>query len=162
MKCIPDVKFLSDLENLVDRFIKRTRKLQKYNTYFAQKKAECHPESYYSEFCSLRIGLPRRGGNTTLAINLLRKYPKSIYIGLSKDITEEGLRRFDDLYPKKSCLKKLNALRFFTLRSCATKGIPFQPGVIVITDCLQFSSQSTMDKFYQNLDYCNPVFIHLG
>jgi hypothetical protein len=161
MKYIPDVKFLGDLENFVDMFIKRTRKLLKHSDLLKELKPILSFEKYYSEYMSLRIGLPRRSGNTTIAMNLLKKYPKSVYIGYNKMMAEEGLRRFNTLNPNGSRNKK-NADRFFSLRPCTSEGIPFSPGVIVITDCLQFSSKSTMDKLYQRLDYCDPIYINLG
>lgn len=141
----PSPALMKDLEKFIGRCIKKIKKDRK-SKFLIDYRKSCPADRYYSEFGSLTIGLPRRNGNTALAIKLLAKYPKSIYIGLTLSVGEDsktGGRIFK--------ANKLNLLR----------EILFKPE-IVITDCKRFFREKDVREMYDRLDRFHPVYIHLG
>jgi hypothetical protein len=144
----PSPIILNDLVKIVDKFVRKTKKNRKEDHHLIAEKKRESPAQYYSEFGSLRIGLPRRGGNTTLAFKLLDNYPKSIYVGC----TTASVKSVERAY--KSPVK-----RFFSITK---KGlISFKPEII-ITDCIHYASWPDIKRMYTTMDYCHPIYIHLG
>ena len=76
---IPGKKIIEDLFNTIQSFIRRNRLRDKKEDFYKQKKKE-DLITFREEFCTFHIGLPRRAGNTTLAIKLFKEYPESLYI----------------------------------------------------------------------------------
>jgi len=87
---------------------------------------------------------------------LLDKYPKSIYISLTKDLQQ--ITSFSFKAPIAKISKRIAA-------SVGTRDIRSKVSIdpeIVITDCLQYASEKDVKRMYQQLDCYHPVYIHLG
>jgi hypothetical protein len=44
---------------------------------------------FRKEFCTFRFGMPRRAGNTTLAMRIFQHYSNPIFIGITQDILND-------------------------------------------------------------------------
>ena len=96
---IPSKKIIDDLFNTIQAFIRRNQLRDRKEEFYIRKKKE-DIISFREEFCTFRVGLPRRAGNTTLAIKLFKKYPDSLYIASAKWALSD--ERFNSLSKKDS------------------------------------------------------------
>ena len=142
---------LNDLVKIVDKFVRKVKKDRK-EPFLGEMRRVSSTKDYYTQHGSLALGLPRRAGNTSLALKLLKKYPKSVYVGCCiqrafAEIThnnEKDRKRFFSL-----------ALRnFYFTVPCDTE--------IVITDNLYYAKEEALSRMYQSLDRYHPIYIHLG
>ena len=144
---IPSTALLNDLVKIVDKFMRKVKKDRKAPRLKDMKRI-MSVEGYYTQHGSLAIGLPRRNGNTTLALKLLKKYPKSVYIACNRLMYEEAIKRYGK-----------GKTRFF---SAAMKDIDLCDTEVVITDEIYYAKASDLSRMYQSLDRYHPIYIHLG
>jgi hypothetical protein len=103
-------------------------------------------DSYKRELCTIKVALPRRSGNTTIAVSLLRKIPESVLLVNNRDIGENIIRNFY-LTDMASRIKIID----FNLR-----GTRFD---YTIVDGASYMEQAKIDYMYSALD---GIFILLG
>ena len=104
-------------------------------------------ESYKKELCTIKVALPRRSGNTTIAVSLLRKIPDSILIVRDR-VTERNLIRvfnLTDIPPSRIRIIDYNL-----------RGTRFGYTIVDGASCME---QQKIDYMYQAL---NGIFILLG
>ena len=147
----PSKALLESLMISIDRFLRKMKKDEK--TEFIQM-AKKHRFGYYKEFRSLRIGLPRRNGNTTLAIKLLEKYLGALYITSTIDMVKDFNQRTKDKF-------KNRAFSIGQYEYPRGKRYRAKP-LIVIVDNSPWYKESAMSLLYMALDPYNPVYINLG
>jgi len=105
------------------------------------------PESYKRELCTIKLALPRRSGNTTIAVSLLKKIPDSILI-IRDRVTERNIIRnfhLRDMPPSR-----------FRIVDFSLRGDHFN---YIIVDGASYMEQQKIDFMYQAL---NGIFILLG
>ena len=147
----PSKALLESLMIPIDRFLRKIKKDEK--TEFIQM-ARKHTFSYYNEFRSLRIGLPRRNGNTTLAIKVLEKYLGALYITSTIDMVKDFNQRTKDKFKNRA----FSLGRYEYHRGKRYRAKP----LIVITDNTSQHEKSVMSLLYMVLNTYNPVYINLG
>jgi hypothetical protein len=138
---------------IIDKLVKKLRKDLESKVWVNSRKA-MSVEEFYRQMCSIRIGLPRRTGNTTLALMLLDKYHKSIYIGATRVMAESALQEYTG--------RSKNGNRFFSANMVDISLIVDAPPKIIITDCLSYASKGAVEHMYCTFDANSPVYIHLG
>jgi hypothetical protein len=150
----PSPTFLNDLVKVIDKLVKNINKNRKSKLLLEMCKS-MDSVQFTRELCSIRIGLPRRSGNTTLALKLLKKYPGSIYVGMSSS----QVKAVANTYKGKISDRK----RFFSV-NMAYIGKDFigKSPLIVITDCLEYASKEVVDSMYRELCHAQPVYINVG
>lgn len=146
----PSPVLLNDLVKIVDKFIRKIRKDRK-SSPLKDMRGTLSRKDYYTQHGSLTIGLPRRNGNTTLALKLLKKYPKSIYITCNRSMMEEAAKQYG---------VEKNRVFSITRRDI---GLVMPSGTdIVITEALSWAKESDISRMYQSVGWYNPIYIHLG
>jgi hypothetical protein len=151
----PSTAILNGLVEIVDKIVRKMKKDGKEPFLVAQRK-KCSPVEYYVQHRSLRIGLPRRSGNTQLALMLLNKHPKSIYIADTLDAARETESRFKN--------KAISRKRIFDISMHDIfSAVELSPD-IVITDCIDYvyNKESVVEQMYSILAAFHPIYIHLG
>lgn len=136
--------------NLISAFIEFVRKSRKTKAN-RDCKAAWSPERYYHDLSSLKIGLPRRSGNTTLACKILKKYPRSIYATATQDLSEGAWLKMG---------KKKYGHRIFC-SSSLIHSTGENPNIIV-TDCSDYFLTGDLDKIYRAFSRADPIYIHIG
>jgi hypothetical protein len=150
----PSPTILSDMVKVIDKTVKKIRKDLKSDAMVCCMKS-MSAEEFSRQACSIRIGLPRRSGNTTLALKLLDKYPKAIYVGSTLALTEAVMGGYKG--------KANDNTRFFSV-NMQNIGHVFsgKKPEIVVTDCLDYASKEAVARMYRCLSVARPIYIHLG
>jgi hypothetical protein len=128
-----DKKLIDSSFKVVEIFIKRILKI-KTQKEFKSIKACIDDYSFSKEFKTLRISLPRRSGNTTLALMIFQKYPSSIFITNTEYMIKADQR-----------LKFLDKSRVFSKGRYHFNGISAS---IVIVDISTWLSYADLKKIY--------------
>jgi hypothetical protein len=104
-------------------------------------------ESYKKELCTIKVALPRRSGNTTIAVSLLKKLPDSILIVHNRITERDIIHNFHltDMSPSRIRIIDYNL-----------RGTHFG---YTIVDGASYMEQQKIDYMYQAL---NGIFILLG
>ena len=146
----PSKALLDSLMIPIDRFLRKMKKDEK-TEFIQMAKKQNNGFNYYNEFRSLKIGLPRRNGNTTLAIKLLEKYLGAFYITSTMEMVRDFNQRTKDKF-------KNRAFSLGQYEYPRGKRYRAKP-LIVITDNIYQNKESLL---YMALDPYNPVYINLG
>ena len=143
---MPNRKMLKDLFNVVIYFLKWIKTRDKRNSFYRDRKAT-DAVAFRKDFCTLRIGLPRRSGNTTLGLRILRSNPKALFF-------TNNLHYAKDV--KNSLSKGDLRDRVFSKNSNDYVGMDVS---LVIVDIATFLTERELEKIYSiNCD----AFILLG
>jgi hypothetical protein len=146
----PSTALLNDLVKIVDKFVRKIKKDRK-GTLLRDMRRTRGIVDYYTQHGSLVIGLPRRNGNTTLALKLLKKYPKSVYIACNRSMYADAAKRYG-----------IEKRRFFSVAMIDLSLLLPYDTEIVITEALCYAKESAISRMYQSLDRHHPIYIHLG
>ena len=146
----PSTALLNDLVKIVDKFVRKVKKDRKTSS-LKDVRAALSTKDYYTQHGSLTIGLPRRNGNTTLALKLLKKYPNSIYIACTRAMCCEAAKRYG-----------VTENRFFSANMNDISLVMPEGTDIVITEALSWANESAISRMYESLDRHHPIYIHLG
>jgi hypothetical protein len=146
----PSTALLNDLVKIVDKFVRKVKKDRK-NPLLKDWKRTRGIVDYYTQHRSLVIGLPRRNGNTSLALKLLKKYPKSVYIACTRAMYAEVVSKYG-----------MTKNRFFSVAMHNISLVLPHDTEIVVTDELYYAKASDLSRMYQSLDRFHPIYIHLG
>jgi hypothetical protein len=130
------IKTVIDNSFNIIKILKRNllKELSKSGSYYNDKKKE-DLIRFRKEFSTVKISLPRRMGNTTLAIRCFKEFKKSILISSIISVL------FSD--PR---ISKKDRNRMATPRSLLLRGIKTD---VVILDCASYVSKKDIENVYE-------------
>jgi hypothetical protein len=140
MKLLPIKKVLDDsfriIKTMKTNFCKEIKKSYGfYNTI----KSSSDPIFFNKEYATIKIALPRRMGNTTLALKCLNHFKNSIIVAYNK----ESACRFED-YPNIGSFKN----RIYTPKMKSLCGINTD---VCVVDCASYLSKKDIDSIYRGV-----------
>lgn len=112
-----------------------------WNTNHFDPKNVWDPFKYKREWCTLKISIPRRHGNTTLLLSVFKKYENNSII-----ITDNPRMRNEIIYKF-----KIDKGKVHTINNSlgAFRGENHGTNKIVLVDCASYMDQKVIDKIYE-------------
>jgi hypothetical protein len=134
---------IDTLCNLILRIKSKNRKLKKMNLNFTDF-------NFKRTFCTIKLSLPRRFGNTQLAIELLHKFPKAIILTANEYNVKEIKDRLKDTNLKNRVFRWSNTHTIETINQKK-----YKPSIVIV-DCACVLNNNDI----YNLD--STMFVLLG
>lgn len=124
--------------NTILRIKSKNRKLKDHKSVMTDT-------TFKKEFCTLKISFPRRFGNTTLALELLRLFPKAVLLTPTSQSTNNAKSKAPNLSNRIFQIKNYSASKIFQTN---LSDITIKNPSVVILDTTTSFEQHTINAIY--------------